>query len=77
MWQGGKPVARSTAYLYMTHLSEQTAKKYVNQAIAAGLLMEIPNPADGRSRLIQMSPVLQDKMERWLDVSIRAYRDAL
>ena len=77
MWQGGKPVARSTAYMYMAHLSEQTAKKYVNQAIDAGLLMEIPNPHDGRSRLLQFSPTLESKMERWLDVSVRAYRERL
>lgn len=77
MWQGGKPVARSTAYLYMAHLSEQTAKKYVNQAIDAGLLMEIPNPQDGRSRLLQVSPTLQKKMERWIDVSVNAFRDQL
>lgn len=77
MWQGGKPVARSTAYLYMAHLSEQTAKKYVNQAIQAGLLMEIPNPDDGRSRLIQMSPALQLRLERWMDISVKAFREQL
>ena len=77
MWQGGKPVARSTAYLYMAHLSEQTAKKYVNQAIAAGLLMEIPNPHDGRSRPIQISPKLQSSLERWIDISVQAFREQL
>ena len=77
MWQGGEPVARSTAYLYMAHLGEQTAKKYVNQAIAAGLLMEIPNPQDGRSRLVQVSPTLQSKLERWMDISVQAFREQL
>mgnify|MGYP000023324749 CR=1 FL=1 len=77
MWQDAKPVARSSAYQFTTHLSEQTAKKYVKQAIEAGLLMEIANPHDGRSRLIQVSPLLQEKMERWLDVSVKAYRDRL
>ena len=77
MWQGGTPVARSTAYLYMAHLSEQTAKKYVNQAIDAGLLMEIPNPQDGRSRLIQISPKLQSRLERWMDTSVKAFREQL
>ncbi len=75
IWQLGEtPVSRSEAYRFMAHLSEQTAKKYINQAIAAGLLMEIPNPTDGRSRQVQMTPKLKRCMERWLDVSVEAYR---
>jgi hypothetical protein len=49
----------------------------VNQAIQAGLLMEIPNPDDGRSRLIQMSPALQLRLERWMDISVKAFREQL
>lgn len=78
MWQAdNEPVPRSMAYQYMAHLSEQTAKKYVNQAVDAGLLEEIPNPADGRSRLIRLSAQSSQKMRRWMDYSIKAYRQLL
>ena len=78
MWQAdNRPVPRSRAYQFMAHLSEQTAKKYLNQAVAAGLLEEIPNPDDGRSRLIRLSDESRDKMRRWIDYSIKAYRQLL
>ena len=75
MWQGGnEPVTRSRAYQFMAHLSEQTAKKYLNQAIAAGLLEEIANPSDGRSRLLRLTADANARMRRWIDYSIKSYR---
>lgn len=78
MWQGGNaPVPRSVAYQFMAHLSEQTAKKYLNQAVSAGLLEEIPNPSDGRSRLVRLTADASERMRRWVDYSIKAYRQFL
>jgi hypothetical protein len=54
-------VSKSDAYGLVTGVSLQTAMKYVNKAIADGYLEESDKPADGRSRLIRLSPLLRDR----------------
>lgn len=78
MWQQGeRAVTRSEAYAMMRNISIQTAKKYLNQAIENGYLLELDNPQDRRSRLVCMSPKLQERFERLIDDSLKDFRAAL
>lgn len=78
MWQRGEQaVTRSEAYAMMRNISIQTAKKYLNQAIENGYLLELDNPLDRRSRLVRMSPKLQERFERLIDESLKEFRAAL
>ncbi len=78
MWQqGDRAVTRSEAYAMMRNISIQTAKKYLNQAIENGYLLELDNPQDRRSKLVKMSPKLQERFERLIDESLKDFRMAL
>lgn len=75
MWaQNNQPLPRSDAYRLMSHLSEQTAKKYINHAIQVGFIEQIPNPEDGRSQLLQLSKDAVKRLEKWIDGAIRGFR---
>lgn len=74
MWlTGNDPLPRSAAYRLMPRISEQTAKKYINQAIEHGYLEEIPHPVDGRSRLVRLTPRVIERLERYIDFSLDRY----
>lgn len=70
-------VSKSDAYDLVKGVSVQTAMKYVNRAIADGYLQERGNPADGRSRLIRMSPLLRDRFADVIDRSNAAFLEIL
>ena len=38
------------------------------------VLEEIANPSDGRSRLLRLPSEAERRMRRWLDFSIKSYR---
>ena len=57
-------VSKTDACDLVKGVSRQTAMKYVNKAIADGFLSEVDNPADGRSRLLRMSPLLRNSSPR-------------
>jgi hypothetical protein len=68
LWlRGEDAVAKSEAYELVQGVSSQTAMKYIRQAIAGGYLEELDNPADGRSRLIRMSPKLRQLFNGVID----------
>jgi hypothetical protein len=70
LWlRGAAAIPKSGAYDLVHGVSAQTAMKYVRRAIAEGFLEEVDNPADGRSRLLRMSPLLR---ERFIGVIDRA-----
>jgi hypothetical protein len=78
MWQqGDRAVTRSEAYAMMRNVSIQTAKKYLNQAIENDYLLELDNPQDRRSKLVKMSPKLQERFERLIDESLKDFCTAL
>lgn len=68
--KGGKPVPRREAYAWMAPMSEQTAMKYLNRALAADYLLEVENPDDRRSRLVAMTPRLQTMMNQLMDAAL-------
>jgi hypothetical protein len=74
LWlRGDDAVAKSDAYDLVQGVSTQTAMKYVRQAIAEGYLEELHNPADGRSRLIRMSPLLREQFNGVIDRASAAF----
>jgi hypothetical protein len=70
-------VTKTDAYDLVTGLSMQTAMKYVRRAIDEGYLEELPNPADGRSRLLRMSPLLRERFAQVIDRANKAFTAVL
>jgi hypothetical protein len=70
-------VTKTDAYELVTGLSMQTAMKYVRRAIDEGYLEELDNPADGRSRLLRMSPLLRERFARVIDRANQAFTAVL
>jgi hypothetical protein len=60
-------LAKTDAYSLVKGFGTQTAMKYVRRAIDEGYLEELENPADGRSRLLRMTPLLRTRMEQFID----------
>ena len=77
IWLKGEPVFKTDCYRFMPGVSAQTAKKYVERAIARGHLLERANPQDGRSRLIALSPALKVLLEQNLDLTAQQLSQAL
>lgn len=77
LWATGEPLRKQEALLLMRHLSLQTAKKYLDNAIAKGLIVELPDPSDGRAKLIALSPDLKRRLEDFFDNAIEIFRKAL
>lgn len=77
LWSAGSPLRKQEALLLMRHLSPQTAKKYLDNAIAKGLIVELPDPSDGRAKLIALSPDLKSRLEDFFDHAIGLFRKAL
>ncbi len=77
IWKAGGPVRKTDALGFMTAVkSAQTAGKYIETAIDRGLLIEADNPEDGRSRLITLSPDMQDKLDGFFDRCVAELRRA-
>ncbi len=74
LWlRGATALAKTDAYELVKGVSVQTAMKYVRRAIEEGYLEEVPNPADGRSRLLQMTPRLQERFAQVIDRASAAF----
>jgi hypothetical protein len=77
LWlRGAAAIPKSDAYDLVHGVSAQTAMKYVRRAIAEGFLEEIDNPADGRSRLLRMSPQLRERFIGVVDRASAAFERA-
>ncbi len=77
LWlRGSDAVAKTDAYGFVTGVGTQTAMKYVRKAIDEGYLLEVDNPADARSRLIRMSPLLTERFEQLVDRAEGAFAAA-
>lgn len=71
--RGQAAVAKTDAYDMVQGVSSQTAMKYIRRAIEEGYLEEIANPADGRSRLLRMSPQLRRQFTEMIDRAVQVF----
>lgn len=77
LWlRGESAVPKTDAYGLVKGLSPQTAMKYIRRAIEEGYLEEIENPADGRSRLLRMTPLLKSRMVEVINRASQAFQTA-
>ena len=77
VWKAGGPVRKTDALGFMTGVkSAQTAGKYIDTALAKGLLVETDNPEDGRSRLIALSDDMQARLDTFFDNCVDELRRA-
>lgn len=75
LWlRGESAVPKTDAYGLVKGLSPQTAMKYIRRAIDESYLEEIGNPADGRSRLVRMTPLLKSRMVAVIDRASPAFQ---
>lgn len=77
LWLRDEPVPKTRACHFIQHLGAQTAKKYIDRAVEMGYLKESPNPQDGRSRLIELSPEIRQGMAKFFDYAIKQFREAV
>lgn len=75
IWRAGKPVRKTDALKMMTRIkSAHTAGKYVETALARGLLVETPNEQDHRSVLLLLSPEMKERLDRFFDEAVDELR---
>jgi hypothetical protein len=77
IWKSDRPVRRTDALKFMTSVkSAATAGKYINEAIRQRLLHENPNPQDARSKLLELSPDIRERLDVFFDNAVGEMRQA-
>jgi hypothetical protein len=77
MWRNGGPVRKTDALGFMKAIkSAHTAGKYLDTAIDHGSLIETDNPEDARSKLLTLSPVMQQRLDNFFDRAVGEIRRA-
>jgi hypothetical protein len=77
IWKSDRPVRRTDALRFMTSVkSAATAGKYINEAIRQRFLREYPNPQDARSKLLELSPDLRERLDVFFDNAVDEVRQA-
>ena len=61
---------KTDLYAFMPRISHRTAVKYVQKAIREGLLLEVTDEKDRRSKRVYLSDALKQRIERFLDHAI-------
>jgi hypothetical protein len=77
LWKSDRPVRRTDALKFMNSVkSAATAGKYINEAIRQRLLHEYPNPQDARSKLLELSPDIRERLDVFFDNAVGEMRQA-
>ncbi|MFQ5959548.1 MAG: hypothetical protein ACE5LF_09290, partial [Alphaproteobacteria bacterium] len=75
IWQAGGPVKKTDALKLMQAIkSPHTAGKYVEAALRHGILEESDNPVDARSKLVSLSPGMEERLDAFLDAAVGEVR---
>lgn len=78
IWMKDSPVRKTDALRFMTNIkSPHTAGKYVETAIAKGILIEEDNPDDARSRLLRLSPKMRERLDGFFDGCVSDIRTCI
>lgn len=77
MWRNGGPVRKTDVLGFMKGIkSAHTAGKYLDTAIENGLLIESDNPEDARSKLLSLSPAMEERLDEFFDSAVDELRRA-
>ncbi len=77
LWKSGVPVRKTDVLKFMVGIkSAQTAGKYIETALEKGLILEKDNPKDARSRLLELSPQMQERLDLFFDQAVDHLRDS-
>ncbi len=77
IWRAPGPVRKTDALRYMTGIkSAHTASKYVDYSIKQGILIEIENPEDARSKLLTLSDEMRQRLDLFFDAAVGEVRRA-
>ena len=77
IWNNHAPVRKTDAIGFMTAVkSAHTAGKFIDTAIAKGLLVEADNPDDARSKLVTLSQALRERLDIFFDNAVSEVRRA-
>jgi len=75
VWYNDGPVRKTDALKFMTGIkSPHTAGKYIESAISEGLIVETVNPEDARSKLLDLSPHMKQRLDMFFDGAISEVR---
>ena len=75
IWHSEAPVRKTDALGFMTAIkSAHTAGKYVETAIKRGVLLEVENPDDARSKLLSLSPEMRRRLDAFFDGAVSEVR---
>lgn len=71
MWAAGEPIRKTEALAAMKGVkSVHTAGKYLDAAIRHGFIRESSNPSDARSKLVQITPWMQARLDEFFDEAV-------
>lgn len=77
LWEADAPVRKTDTLGFMTAVkSPHTAGKYVDTALAEGLVVETDNPEDARSKLVALSPAARAALDAFFDSALAELRQA-
>lgn len=75
IWRAGGPVRKTDALGMITGIkSVHTAGKYLETAMARGIIIETDNPADARSKLVALSPDMRGRLDEFFDAAVDSMR---
>ncbi|NQU61609.1 MAG: hypothetical protein HQ512_10815 [Rhodospirillales bacterium] len=71
IWRAGGPVRKTDALGMMNGIkSVHTAGKYLETAIARGIILETDNPQDARSKLVALSSDMRGRLDGFFDAAV-------
>lgn len=77
LWRQPDPLRKTDALKTMTAIkSAHTAGKYLQDALAHGLIRETENPEDARSKLVELAPETRQRLDGFFDNAVGEVRRA-
>ena len=75
LWRVAQPMRKTDALNLMQGIkSAHTAGKYLETALARGIVVERDNPNDARSKLVELSADMRHKLDGFFDAAVSRLR---